>query len=566
NVQHNNAQNAILFEAISLAIHLDPESPLVNEAAVLMGRFIASKETNIRYLALDAMAHLAAFCESLEPIKKHQETIIQSLRDRDISVRRRGLDLLYSMCDVTNAKEIVAELLRYLSSADYEIREEMVLKIAILAEKFATENSWYVDTILQLITTAGDHVGDEVWYRVTQIVANNEDLQEYAARMVLNVLRNPGVHETAVKTAGYILGEFGHLIANQPGSSPIEQFTLLQSRFSMCRLPTRALLLTTYIKFANLFPEIKHHVLAVFDQYQHVLDVELQQRACEYAAIARMPTDDVLQTLCEEMPPFPERESALLSKIEKRSQATEDKRTWNVGGKDANRAARHDGRQQAMKAASAASSAGAPAQPSPSIGTSPTVAAKIVEQDLLGLIDFGCPSSSPAVQSQPPPSSSEAAGLLALGDARFGAPIPGSEKWYDKLVYTTEGVLFEDDVLQVGLKSEYHHNLGRLALYFGNKTQSPLHNFGVAVQSTPEVTLNAPAAVASTISPVTQIQQLLNIECSRQFSAPVLVRVGFTSVGGPRSFVLRVPVTLNKFFEPIVLPGHEFFGRWKQIG
>ncbi|KAG5463767.1 MAG: LOW QUALITY PROTEIN: Clathrin/coatomer adaptor, adaptin-like protein, partial [Olpidium bornovanus] len=93
NVQHNNAQNAVLFEAISLAIHLDPESDIVKEAAVLLGRFIASKETNIRYLALDAMARLAAFSESLEPIKKHQETIIQSLRDRDISVRRRGLDL-----------------------------------------------------------------------------------------------------------------------------------------------------------------------------------------------------------------------------------------------------------------------------------------------------------------------------------------------------------------------------------------------------------------------------------------------------------------------------------------
>ncbi len=141
NVQHNNALNAVLFEAINLAIHIDPESSVVQNAAKLLGKFILSKETNVRYLGLDSMAHLAAVSESLEPIKKHQDVIILSLKDRDISVRRRGLDLLYSMCDTSNSKTIVGELLRYLQVADYNLREEMVLKIAILTERFATEVS-----------------------------------------------------------------------------------------------------------------------------------------------------------------------------------------------------------------------------------------------------------------------------------------------------------------------------------------------------------------------------------------------------------------------------------------
>lgn len=178
NVQHNNAQNAVLFEAINLAIHLDTESSIVHAAATLLGRFILSKETNVRYLGLDTMAHLAARSDSMDAIKKHQDTIVLSLRDRDISVRRRGLDLLYSMCDSSNAKPIVAELLRYLAVADYALREEMVLKIAILTEKFALEYTWYVDTILKLMSTAGDYVGDEVWYRVVQIITNTEELQE----------------------------------------------------------------------------------------------------------------------------------------------------------------------------------------------------------------------------------------------------------------------------------------------------------------------------------------------------------------------------------------------------
>ena len=195
NVQHSNAQNAVLFEAINLAIHLDTESTIVNSAAVLLGRFILSKETNVRYLGLDTMTHLAARSESLEAVKKHQETVILSLRDKDISVRRRGLDLLYSMCDSSNARVIVSELLRYLSIADYTLREEMVLKIAILTEKFATEYEWYVDTILRLMSQAGDHVGDEVWYRVVQIVTNTEELQEYATRRVFDHLKPPTAHE-----------------------------------------------------------------------------------------------------------------------------------------------------------------------------------------------------------------------------------------------------------------------------------------------------------------------------------------------------------------------------------
>lgn len=202
NVQHNNAQNAVLFEAIALAIHLDTNSNLVTNATVLLARFISSKETNVRYLGLDTMAHLAGRTDSLEPVKKHQNTIILSLRDKDISVRRRALDLLFSMCDVDNSELIVGELLRYLKVADYALREEMVLKIAILTEKYAPSYKWYVDTILELIAAAGDHVGEEVWYRVIQIVTNTEDLQAYAARVTLEYLKTPTAHESLVKIGG----------------------------------------------------------------------------------------------------------------------------------------------------------------------------------------------------------------------------------------------------------------------------------------------------------------------------------------------------------------------------
>ena len=49
-----------------------------------------------------------------------------------MSVRQRAVDLLYAMCDRSNAKQIVAEMLSYLETADYSIREEIVCFATII--------------------------------------------------------------------------------------------------------------------------------------------------------------------------------------------------------------------------------------------------------------------------------------------------------------------------------------------------------------------------------------------------------------------------------------------------
>ena len=102
----------------------------------------------MRYIGLEMLVPLTAYPSKLSMIKQQQEVIFASLKDKDISVRRRALDLLYCMCDGTNAKPIVDELIQFLSVSDYDLREEMILKIAILTERFAMDPSWYVDVIL----------------------------------------------------------------------------------------------------------------------------------------------------------------------------------------------------------------------------------------------------------------------------------------------------------------------------------------------------------------------------------------------------------------------------------
>lgn len=609
NVQHNNAQNAVLFEAINLAIHLDTESDVVAKAAVLLGRFILSRETNVRYLGLDTMAHLAACADSLEPIKMHQDTIILSLRDKDISVRRRGLDLLYSMCDVTNAKAIVTELLRYLQIADYALREEMVLKIAILTEKFATEYSWYVDTILQLISSAGDHVGEEVWFRVVQIVTNNEDVQEYAAGKVFEHLKSSSCHENLIKVGGYLLGEFGHLIANNPGASPIEQFHALHSRSHLCSQPTRALLLSTYVKWLNLFPEIRTQILFVLNRYRHVLDAELQQRACEYVALASMPDDDLLQAVCDEMPPFQEKSSLLLSRLQRKHGDTEDKRTWIIGGKEVNRD-REQARQQSLQKG-AVNGGAMPTGPTTTVipshhrpdvsnanayeqgqtnGAQDDIMAGLEGLDMnagsTALIPTAEATDAAAGASQPlintnvnggggdsetssPTATRTPVTALATGTTVTAAPqfTQGYTRQLHRLCFTNEGVLYEDSQLQIGVKTEYHGNLGRIALYFGNKISVGFSSFTVQIKSQEPDKLGVvlPKMPTNTLGAMTQVQQIVEVECKDVFTKLPVLKVSYLA-GSMQELTLRLPVVLSKFVEPVQLGQTDFFERWKQIG
>uniref|UniRef100_A0A3B3U5L2 AP-2 complex subunit alpha n=1 Tax=Poecilia latipinna TaxID=48699 RepID=A0A3B3U5L2_9TELE len=544
-VQHSNAKNAILFEAISLIIHYDSEPNLLVRACNQLGQFLQHRETNLRYLALESMCTLASSEFSHEAVKTHIETVINALKtERDVSVRQRAADLLYAMCDRSNAKQIVAEMLSYLETADYSIREEMVLKVAILAEKYAVDYSWYVDTILNLIRIAGDYVSEEVWYRVIQIVINRDDVQGYAAKTVFEALQAPACHENMVKVGGYILGEFGNLIAGDPRSSPLVQFNLLHSKFHLCSVPTRALLLSAYIKFINLFPETKATIQEVLrcDSQIRNSDVELQQRAVEYLKLSSIASTDVLATVLEEMPPFPERESSILAKLKKKKgpgavSVTELEDSKRESG-ELNGAGER-GPDPSVMAASNAST------PSPSA-------------DLLGIRSAAPVSNAPA-----------SAGSLLVDVFSEAGPAASSGAVNDdgflRFVCKNNGVLFENQLLQIGIKSEYRQNLGRMYLFYGNKTSVQFASFTTTVSCPGELQSHILGIVEPLVEGGAQIQQVLNIECLTDFSDAPLLNIKFRYGGALQNLTLKLPVTINKFFQPTEMASQDFFQRWKQL-
>ncbi|CAG8747424.1 14334_t:CDS:2, partial [Funneliformis mosseae] len=136
-----------------------------------------------------------------------------------------------------------------------------------------------------------------------------------------------------------------------------------------------------------------------------------------------------------------------------------------------------------------------------------------------------------------------------------GSIASGSEIWFGKLLYNMEGVMFEDAQLQVGMKSEYHGHLGRLALYFKNKTQMTITSFTTALEHVKNIVITTPQQPATLIQPSGQIQQLFHLECLELF-IHLWKQIG----GGPREkqTILQSKVPINLQGLRIMISGFRY--------
>ena len=335
NVNKNNADHSILFESINLVIHYKEaiREKIRWDVISILGKFISVREPNIRYLALDTMARLQGNPVTNYLISEHMSTILISLRDPDVSIRKRALDLLYVMCNHSSAKNIVQELLDFLQETAFQLKEDVVLKIAILAEKFAANLKWYVDVVVKIMECAGDFVSDDIWFRVAQIVtgfgsaAGNEALQHYAALKLFNSLNTAHPHETLLKLGAYVLSEYGFLISGMPGKSFEKQFELLNRHFQTCSNSARGMILTTFMKLITQSPDLKETILPIFEGYTDYWDVEIQQRAFEYMSLCNNEKFDQSKSeILEKMPNFSENlqnNNILLRRMHKMTQKKE---------------------------------------------------------------------------------------------------------------------------------------------------------------------------------------------------------------------------------------------------
>ncbi|XP_031112884.1 AP-2 complex subunit alpha-1-like [Ipomoea triloba] len=597
NVNKNNASHAVLFEALSLVMHLDAEKEMMSQCVALLGKFIAVREPNIRYLGLENMTRMLMITDVQDIIKRHQAQIVTSLKDPDISIRRRALDLLYGMCDVSNAKDIVEELLQYLSSADFAMREELSLKIAILAEKFAPDLSWYVDVILQLIDKAGEFVSDDIWFRVVQFVTNNEDLQPYAALKAKEYLDKPAIHETMVRVSAYILGEYSHILARRPGCSPKEIFSSIHEKLPTVSTSTIPILLSTYAKILmhtqQPDPDLQNQIWAIFRKYESCIDVEIQQRAVEYLELSKKGA--VLKDVLAEMPKFPERQSALIKKAVETEADTADQSAIKLRAQQQTSNALVVTDQHLTNGSPPVNQLGLVKIPTMSNVDNSSADEGVTQANgTLTVVDpQPQPSSTPSpdllgdllspLAIEGPPAGGNQADTNLASDAK-GAPMPPEAlalapveeqtntvqpigniaERFHALCLKDSGVLYEDPYIQIGIKAEWRAHHGRLVLFLGNKNTAPLASVRALVLPPTHLKMEL-SLVPETIPPRAQVQcplEVINLHPSRDLAV-----LDFSYKFGTQAvnIKLRLPAALNKFLQPITVTAEEFFPQWRSL-
>ena len=174
-----NVGNAVLYEVVQTITGIPSESGLRVLAINVLGRFLSNRDNNIRYVALNTLHRVVSGSEEgTAAIQRHRQTVVDCLKDPDISIRRRALDLTYALVDDSNVRQLVRDLLNYLVVADVQFRQDIVAKLCWLVEKFAPNKRWQFDTTLRVITVGGTAVPEEVPASLCAIVAQNLEIQE----------------------------------------------------------------------------------------------------------------------------------------------------------------------------------------------------------------------------------------------------------------------------------------------------------------------------------------------------------------------------------------------------
>mmetsp|Transcript_70491 Transcript_70491/g.204298 ORF Transcript_70491/g.204298 Transcript_70491/m.204298 type:complete len:1018 (-) Transcript_70491:23-3076(-) len=567
----SNAEHAVLFEAMNLMIELgercDPNT--LRTAAGLLGAFVSSTDPNIRYLGLETMARLAIMPSMHEHLERYKNLIIEKMQEPDVSIRRQALNLLYALCTPQNWQHIVDELLEILAHSDGLLQEELVLKIAILAERNAPNFTWYVDVVFKMLESAPDSVSDEVWFRVVQVVTGFEDgmaeserskLQGHAATKAFQNLSNQRasmVHETLVKLGTYLIGEFGHLLPQN--ITPKAKFDCIQRHYSRASPQTKAIILLASAKLLNSSPDaLKQGVLPMLEDLQESHDAELQQRACEILQMMRS-SEEFLDHVLVTMPMYAEsvqQNNPLMQRLKFQSKSRAHTRAH------LEEAAKSEGGMFKSGARSARSPRSGDLGP-PGSGASP---GGLSPGDGLGAPGGG-PGQSAQKYEESDSSGSGSDDEAPGNDPSGGAGPPGGSPpgqgprdLWQQLCIMPQGRFFTSGSLNLELKQEYDAAVGRLTIMFMNPGQSPIGNIRVMLPEVPYMRMQQFGEPPQTLGPGQSAPHRVQVQCLRPFLQPAKYLVEYcTRPGGPPIQVpLMLPCVMTKFFTPVEMQMPQF--------
>jgi len=153
--------------------------------------------------------------------------------------------------------------------------------------------------------------------------------------------------------------------------------------------------------------------------------------------------------------------------------------------------------------------------------------------------------------------------------------IPAMRKAFSNLCTSASGVLFENSLLQVGVKHEYVGAQGRISVFFGNLSKSPLLHFRAIVDEPDHLRIQKQGTQGllddnddggCSVQVRTQAKLLLLVEVTAPFDDAPAMRVLFeTEDGELHEYPLRLPIVATCFMEPVTLEPAAFMQRWRSL-
>ncbi|XP_056137816.1 AP-4 complex subunit epsilon-1 [Lampris incognitus] len=284
---NHNITYAILYECVKAIYTIHPRSELLERAAKCIGNFVLSPKINLKYLGLKALTYVVQQDANLA--LQHQMTIIESLDHSDLIIKRETLELLFRITNAQNVTVIVEKMLQFLHlSKDDYTTIDLVGKVAELAEKFAPDNGWFIETMNTVFSLGGDMMQPDIPNSFLRLLSESSDnveedlqLRVFAVDSYVSLLQgDPGkLPECFLQVISWVLGEYSHLKAGlEPATVMRLLVRLLDRRHTSSE--TKSWVLMAMTKLCE-GPACVSVAQEVSERYSGSLDTILRQRIHE---------------------------------------------------------------------------------------------------------------------------------------------------------------------------------------------------------------------------------------------------------------------------------------------
>lgn len=178
-----------------------------------------------RYVALNTL--LRVVHADISSIQRHRGTIVECLKDPDVSIKRRAMELCFALINRQNIAEMIDELMEFLATCEPEFKADCSSNMFIVMEKYTTpENKrWHVDQMTRVLKTAGNHVRDDIVASYIALVSNTPDLHFYAMSQLVELIKDDVTQQPLVQVTAWCLGEYGDLYQQMADPSTGEPVT-----------------------------------------------------------------------------------------------------------------------------------------------------------------------------------------------------------------------------------------------------------------------------------------------------------------------------------------------------